>query len=152
MRKLFLLCLLCLSSLVHAAPGVFPDSTFNNLDYGLYWFGQGDTWQKAVPGQSNASGAYSSGPGQSASDLLFNSCKDNMAGYSGSNIRILGHSLGNQMAIVLTKKISDAVTAGTLSSKLLPKRVALLDPFYSNNAKSWLGNQWTGAVCRNYVS
>ncbi len=39
MRKLFLLCLLCLSSLVHAAPGVFPDSTFNNLDYGLYWFG-----------------------------------------------------------------------------------------------------------------
>lgn len=238
MRKLFLLCLLCLSSLVHAAPGVFPDSTFNNLDYGLYWFGQGDTWQKAVPGQSNAyygaskptviyihgwqngatarkdretfnregaggpsldlasawlsagynvgvlywnqfadegevtdaeakiwsasgpramrwrnaSGAYSSGPGQSAGDLLFNSYKNNMAGYTGSNIRILGHSLGNQMAIVLTKKISDAVTAGTLSSKLLPKRVALLDPFYSNNAKSWLGNQWTGAVCRSYVS
>lgn len=238
MRKLLLLCLLCFSSLVHAAPGVFPDSTFNNLDYGLYWFGYGDTWQKAVPGQSNAyygaskptviyihgwqngatarkdretfnregaggpsldlatawlnagynvgvlywnqfadegevkdaeakiwtaggpramrwrnaSGAYSNGPSQSAGDLLFNSYKANLAGYSGSNIRILGHSLGNQMAIVLTKKISDAVSAGTLNSKLLPKRVALLDPFYSNNAKSWLGNQWTGAVCRSYVS
>ncbi|WP_137972118.1 hypothetical protein [Pseudomonas sp. F(2018)] len=238
MRKLFMLCLLCFSSLVHAAPGVFPDSTFNNLDYGLYWFGYGDTWQKAVPGQSNAyfgpskptviyihgwqngatarkdretfnregaggpsldlatawlnagynvgvlywnqfadegevtdaeakiwstsgpramrwrnaAGVYSTGPTQSASDLLFKSYKDNMASYTGSNIRILGHSLGNQMAIVLSKKISDAVTAGTLNSKLLPKRVALLDPFYSNNAKSWLGNQWTGAVCRSYVS
>jgi len=238
MRKLFLLCLLCFSSFSHAAPGVFPDSTFNNLDYGLYWFGYGDTWQKAVPGQSNAyfgtskptviyihgwqngatarkdretfnregaggpsldlatawlnagynvgvlywnqfadegevtdaeakiwsssgpramrwrnaAGVYSTGPTQSASDLLFKSYKDNMASYTGSNIRILGHSLGNQMAIVLSKKISDAVTAGTLNSKLLPKRVALLDPFYSNNAKSWLGNQWTGAVCRSYVS
>ncbi|MEO4046007.1 hypothetical protein AAFN46_02805 [Pseudomonas sp. CAU 1711] len=238
MRKLLLLCLLCFSSLVHAAPGVFPDSTFNNLDYGLYWFGYGDTWQKAVPGQSNAyygaskptviyihgwqngatarkdretfnregaggpsldlatawlnagynvgvlywnqfadegevkdaeakiwtasgpramrwrnsSGVYSNGPSESAGDLLFKSYKDNLAGYSGSNIRILGHSLGNQMAIVLTKKISDAVAAGTLNSKLLPKRVALLDPFYSNYAKSWLGNQWTGAVCRSYVS
>lgn len=100
----------------------------------------------------NSSGVYASGPTQSVSDLLFKSYKDNMAGYSGSNIRILGHSLGNQVAIVLTKKISDAVTAGTVNSKLLPKRVALLAPFYSNNAKSWLGNQWTGAVSRSYVS
>jgi hypothetical protein len=238
MRKLFVLCLLCFSSLLHAATGVFPDSTFNNLDYGLYWFGYGDSWEKAVPGQSNSyynpskptviyihgwqngssqnknretfnrsdaggpnldladswlrggynvgvmywnqfadegevtdaeakiwstsgprtmrwrnsSGVYSNGPTQSVGDLLFNSYKDNMAGYTGNNIRILGHSLGNQLAIVVSKKISDAVTAGTINSKLLPKRVALLDPFYSNNAKSWLANQWTGAVSRSYVS
>jgi uncharacterized protein YjdB len=238
MRKLLLLLVLSFASLTQAAVGVFPDSTFQNLDHGLYWFGYGDSWQKAVPGQSNAyynaskptliyihgwqngatqrknretfnrydaggpdfdlanawlsggynvgvlywnqfadegevqdaeakiwtasgpramrwrnsSGVYSNGPTQSAGDLLFNSYKDNLAGYSGSNIRIAGHSLGNQMAIVLTKKISDAVTAGTLNSKLLPKRVALLDPFYSNNGKSYLGNQWVGEVCRNYVS
>jgi hypothetical protein len=60
--------------------------------------------------------------------------------------------LGNQVAIVLTKKISDAVSAGTMNSKLLPKRVALLDPFYSQNGKSYLGNKWTGEVCRTYVS
>ena len=238
MRRLFLLLLLSVSSLSQAAVGVFPDSTFQNLDHGLYWFGYGDSWQKAVPGQSNAyfanskptviyihgwqngstqkknretfnrkdaggpdldlahawlaagynvgilywnqfadegevkdaeakiwtasgpramrwrnsSGVYATGPSQSASDLLFNSYKANLAGYSGSNIRIAGHSLGNQMAIVLTKKISDAVTAGTINSKLLPKRVALLDPFYSNNAKSYLGNKWVGEVCRTYVS
>lgn len=238
MRGFLLFCLLSLSSLTHAATGVFPDSTFQNLDHGLYWFGYGDTWQKAVPGYSNAyynaskptliyvhgwqqnsstnknretfnrydaggpdldlayawlaagynvgilywnqfadeaevkdaeakiwtasgpramrwrnsSGVYSSGPTQSVGDLLFQHYKNNLAGYTGSNIRIAGHSLGNQAAIVLTKKISDAVSAGSLNSRLLPKRVALLDPFYSNDAKSYLGNKWVGEVARTYVS
>ncbi|MCP5177295.1 MAG: hypothetical protein H6997_07005 [Moraxellaceae bacterium] len=226
------------SSVANAAVGVFPTSTFNNLDYGLYWFGDADNWQKAVPNQSNAyysaskptiiyihgwqkgsskalnretfnrkdaggpdldlayawrqagynvgimywnqfadedevkdaeakiwtatgtramrwrnaSGVYTNGPTQSAGDLLFQSYKDNLAGYTGSNIRLAGHSLGNQMVIVLAKKISDAVSAGTLNSKLLPKRVALLDPFYSQQGKSYLGNKWTGEVCREYVT
>lgn len=238
MRRLFLLLVLSFSSLTHAAVGVFPDSIFQNLDHGLYWFGYGDTWEKAIPGHANAyfsnskptviyihgwqngktqaknretfnrkdaggpdldlayawlaagynvgilywnqfadeaevkdaeakiwtasgpramrwrnsSGAYASGPNKSVGDLLFDHYKANMAGYSGSNIRILGHSLGNELAIVLTKKISDAVTAGTLSSRLLPKRVALLDPFYSNWPKSYLNNKWVGEVCRSYVS
>ena len=225
-------------SVANAATGVFSASTFNTLDYGLYWFGNADSWQKAVPnsynayydaskptiiyihgwqnGSSqalnretfnrkdaggpdldlayawrqagynvgimywnqfsdegevkdaeakiwsatgpramrwrNASGVYTNGPTQSAGDLLFQNYKDNMAGYTGSNIRIAGHSLGNQMAIVLAKKISDAVTAGTINSKLLPKRVALLDPFYSLYGKSYLSNKWTGQVCREYVT
>ena len=49
-------------------------------------------------------------------------------------------------------EVFDAVSAGTVNSKLLPKRVALLDPFYSNYAKSYLGNKWVGEVCRSYVS
>jgi hypothetical protein len=56
------------------------------------------------------------------------------------------------MAIVLAKKISDAVNAGTMNSKLLPKRIALLDPFYSQNGKTFLGNKWVGEVCREYVT
>jgi hypothetical protein len=31
--------LLCLCATANAATGVFPTSTFNNLDYGLYCFG-----------------------------------------------------------------------------------------------------------------
>ncbi|MBK6757517.1 MAG: hypothetical protein IPG70_07815 [Moraxellaceae bacterium] len=100
----------------------------------------------------NVAGTYTTGPTQSVGDLLFASYKDNLAGYTGSNIRIAGHSLGNQLAIVLAKKISDAVAAGTMNSKLLPKRVALLDPFYSQSGKSYLANKWTGEVCRTYVS
>ncbi len=243
MQRLMLLLVLSLSALglspqALAAVGVFPDSVFQNLDHGLYWFGYDDSWEKAIPGQSNSyfsnskptviyvhgwqngstqkknretfyrkdaggpdldlahawlaagynvgilywnqfadegevkdaeakiwtatgpramrwrnsSGAYSNGPTKSVGDLLFDHYKANMASYTGNNIRILGHSLGNQVAIVLTKKISDAVTAGTLPSRLLPKRVALLDPFYSNQAKSYLGNRWVGEVCRSYVS
>ena len=226
------------TSVANAAVGTFPSSTFSSLDYGLYWFGDGDNWQKAVPNNSNAyysaskptiiyihgwqkgsskalnreafnrkdaggadldlayawrqagynvgimywnqfadesevkdaeakiwtatgpramrwsntSGAYTNGPTQSVTDLLFTSYKDNLAGYTGSNIRILGHSLGNQVAIALTKKISDAVATGSINSKLLPKRVALLDPFYSQSGKSYLANKWTGEVCRTYVS
>lgn len=41
-------CSVCPAYLAHAAVGVFPDSTFQNLDHGLYWFGYGDAWQKAV--------------------------------------------------------------------------------------------------------
>lgn len=229
---------LSLFQLARAAVGVFPDTVFNNLDYGLYWFGVDDNWEKAIPGQSNAyynaskptviyihgwqngatarksretfnrldaggpdldlaqswlaagynvgilywnqfadegevkdaeakiwtatgpramrwrkaDGSYATGPSVSAGELLFRAYRDNLAGYQGSNIRLLGHSLGNQMAIVIAKKVSDAVAAGTMNSKLLPKRVALLDPFYSNQAKSYLGNQWVGAVCRSYVT
>lgn len=238
MRKLLLLLVLSFAPLSQAAVAVFPDSTFQNLDHGLYWFGYGDSWQKAVPGQSNAyyvaskptliyihgwqngstqkknretfnrkdaggpdldlanaglaagynvgvlywnqfadegevkdaeakiwtasgpramrwrnsSGVYSNGPTKSVGDLLFDHYKNNMTSYTGNNVRILGHSLGNQAAIVLSKKISDAVSAGTMPSRLLPKRVALLDPFYSNQAKSWLNNRWVGEVSRTYVS
>jgi hypothetical protein len=226
------------ASVANAAVGTFPSSTFSSLDYGLYWFGDADNYQKAIPNQSNAyysvskptiiyihgwqkgsskalnresfnrkdaggpdldlayawrqagynvgimywnqfadedevkdaeakiwtatgtramrwrnnAGAYTNGPTQSAADLLLQSYKDNLAGYTGSNIRIAGHSLGNQMAIVLAKKISDAVNAGTMNSKLLPKRIALLDPFYSQNGKTFLGNKWVGEVCREYVT
>ena len=38
----------------------------------------------------NSSGVYSSGPSISAGELLFRSYRDNLAGYSGSNIRLLG--------------------------------------------------------------
>lgn len=229
--------LLFLSSVTSATTGVFPNSVFDNLDYGLYWFGTGDNWEKAVPGQSNAyynrsaptiiyvhgwqngsstrrsretwdatdsggpdvdladawrragynvgilywnqfadegevkdaeakiwtatgpramrwrksSGSYSNGPGKSAGQLMFESLRDNMANYSGSRLVIAGHSLGNQMALVITKKLKDGIAAGNTNSRLKPRRVALLDPFYSNNGKSYLGGKWVGEVCRSYV-
>jgi hypothetical protein len=43
------------TSVANAAVGVhFLVVTFNSLDYGLYWFGDADNWQKAIPNQSNA--------------------------------------------------------------------------------------------------
>jgi len=228
---------LLVSCLTLAYPGVFPQSTFQNLDYGLYWFGNGDNYQKAIPGQSNAyynksaptiiyihgwqngssqaqnretfnrsdsggpdvdlayawrragynvgilywnqfadegevkdaeakiwsasgprsmrwrdhNGTYRSGPSKSAGQLMFESLRDNMANYSGSRLIIAGHSLGNQMALVVAKKLKDGISAGNTNSRLKPKRVALLDPFYSNWGKSYLSGKWTGQVAREYV-
>jgi len=72
----------------------------------------------------------------------------NSDGSYGSEIRLAGHSLGNQVAVALTKKIYDA----NVNAKLKPTRVALLDPFYSNGGKNYLGGQWTGERARAYVA
>jgi hypothetical protein len=71
--------------------------------------------------------------------------------YTGGNIRIAGHSLGNQMVVRLAKLVSDAVDAGTVPQKLLPNRVVLLDPYWSTGAKDYLGGKGTGQVVREYV-
>jgi len=225
------------NNMAMAYPGVFPTATFKNLDYGLYWFGNNDNYEKAVPGQSNSyynksaktiiyihgwqngsskaknretfnrsdsgapdmdlayawrragynvgilywnqfadegevkdaeakiwskngpramrwrdhNGNYHSGPNKDAATLMFESLRDNMSNYTGSRLIIAGHSLGNQMAVVLSKKLKDGISAGNTNSKLKPKRVALLDPYYSNGSKSYIGNQWTGAKARGYV-
>ena len=99
----------------------------------------------------DSNGNYNSGPNKDAATLMFESLRDNMSNYTGNRLVIAGHSLGNQMAVVVTKKLKDGISAGNTNSKLKPKRVALLDPYYSNGSKSYIGNQWTGAKARGYV-
>lgn len=72
-----------------------------------------------------------------------------MSKYAGSDIRIVGHSLGNQVAMRLTKLINDKADAGQISSNLVPKRVSLLDAYYSNNSKDFLGGKWIGEAVRD---
>lgn len=221
----------------------FSDLYFENLDYGLYFFGKGNTCAKFIPGEKNPyydpkkptmvyvhgwqqdtttvsfresfqfdpqtnmgdawiadgwniaifywnqfadeggpppvdaeakvwsasgpkfmrwrarDGSYRWEPNnlKSAGELFFDAytaaLKDNTSG----NIRVVGHSLGNQMAVRLTKLVSDAITAGKIGKHLLPKRVALLDPYYSEGEKSYLKGQnwqrtWTGERARDYVA
>lgn len=235
LRPFTLLVLFCWAALAQASTGVFPKSVFDNLDYGLYWFGYDDSYQKAggynpyynntaptiiyihgwqngsSQAQSretfdttaaggpdvdlarawrdagynvgvlywnqfadegevkdaeakiwstsgpramrwrNSSGVYSTGPNKTAAQLMFESLKSNMADYTGSRLILAGHSLGNQMAIVVAQKLKDGIAAGNTNAKLKPVRIALLDPFYSNGQKSYLSNKWTGEVARTYV-
>jgi hypothetical protein len=74
-----------------------------------------------------------------------------MRNTSAPEIRIVGHSLGNQMAVRLTKEVGDRVARGELPVSMMPKRVALLDPYWTSDAKDWLGGKWTGEVVREYV-
>ncbi len=91
-------------------------------------------------------------PNKSAGDLFYDTFVAAMSGYKGNNIRIAGHSLGNQMAVRLAKMVSDSVDNGTLPSNLRPKRVALLDPFWSKYGKDYLNGKTTGETVRTYTS
>lgn len=108
---------------------------------------EGMRWRKA-------DGTYETTnvPTVSAAQLFVNAYKEAMSSFSGSEIRLVGHSLGAQMVINSSKIISDEIDKGDMQSKLLPNRVALLDPFWSKSAKSYLDDQWTGAVSRTYVT
>ena len=88
-------------------------------------------------------GAFSTvgDPTVSVGDLAYTDYKRIMANYIGTEIRFAGHSLGSQLATILAKKISND---GNL--KLMPKRLELLDPFWSKNGKSFLGDTVNGTM------
>lgn len=108
---------------------------------------QGMRWRKS-------DGTYTTvgSPTKSAADLFLEEYTNAMWYQTNPTIRLAGHSLGSQMVIRGAKLISDKVDAGQLPSPLRPKRIALLDPFWSNYGKDYLGGRWTGEVSRDYVS
>jgi hypothetical protein len=50
------------------------------------------------------------------------------------------------------QQLSDKVDANQLPAAARPKRVALLDPAFLKDARSYLNNRWTGEVARGIVS
>lgn len=95
---------------------------------------------------------YSDGPSDKcAADLFYEEYVAALAGYTGT-IRIAGHSLGNQMAVRLTKLVNDGIAAGEVSEHLRPTRVALLDPYWSPSPRTYLGGKTTGDVVRDYIA
>lgn len=88
---------------------------------------------------------------QSTAQMFVQAYKKAMQGYTGNDIRLVGHSLGSQMVIVGAKLISDAVDRGEIARNLLPTRIALLDPAFLSGTRAYLGNRWPGEVARDYV-
>ncbi|TCS38971.1 hypothetical protein [Reinekea marinisedimentorum] len=84
-------------------------------------------------------------------ELLLEDYIWSMTGYSGSDIRIAGHSLGSQVAIRLTRLLQESAAAEEIADNLVPERLTLLDAFFSNWPKSYLGWQWTGEESRELV-
>ena len=78
----------------------------------------------------------------------YESCMKN---FKGTEIRFVGHSLGNQLATNSAKLVENDINSSKISSKLRPNRIALLDPFWSKGGKDYLGGRWTGEVCREYI-
>jgi pimeloyl-ACP methyl ester carboxylesterase len=90
-------------------------------------------WENAQLSWKNCTGFSETAglPKSSVSSLLFNAYSEAMKGYKGNEIRLAGHSLGNQLVTNLAAAAHDAAKAGKIESNLVPKRVALLDPFWS---------------------
>jgi uncharacterized protein YjdB len=107
---------------------------------------QGMRWRKA-------DGTYSTATiNVSAGTMCANAIASAMGNFTGSQLRLVGHSLGSQMVINVAQQLSDKVDANQLPLKARPGRVALLDPAFLKDARSYLNNRWTGEVARGIVS
>ena len=82
-------------------------------------------------------------PKKSAAELFYYAYAKAMKDFKGDEIRIVGHSLGNQMAIRLMDLIDKNIKAGNIGEELMPDRVALLDPYYSHGNKYYLNGSST---------
>lgn len=88
---------------------------------------------------------------QPVAELFLENYIEAMSGYEGDDIRIAGHSLGNQVAIRLTSLLQESAQSGDIEENLVPGRVSLLDAFYSNWSKSYLDGQWVGEAALELV-
>lgn len=100
----------------------------------------------------NASGQYSAGPAKSAATLCTESLAPALAQFTGSQLRLVGHSLGSQMVINVGLQLSDRVDAGSLPARARPGRIALLDPAFTNGGRDYLNGRWPGEVARGIVT
>jgi len=90
-------------------------------------------------------------PQLSASELLYRNYLDVLADYRGPEIRIAGHSMGNQMATALVLRLLETLGRDEISPHLLPTRLTLLDPYWSPPTRDFLNQASTGDVVRRGI-
>ena len=90
-------------------------------------------------------------PGISAGELFYESYVQAMADFSGPELRLAGHSLGNQMAVSLVQQLAAGIEADALPLQLLPHRLALLDPYWSPFDQDYLGGEKTSDRVRAII-
>lgn len=89
-------------------------------------------------------------PNTSAAVLLREALEEVMSDcQDGVQLRIVGHSMGSQMALRASYLLAERVEEGLAPQRYLPSRIALLDPYWSpkgpvqqwplSNSQEWLG-------------
>lgn len=96
-------------------------------------------------------GTYKDLGGTASVGDLFYSVYSSALSKNANSITLAGHSLGNQVVTKLTENIMTNYETGKIGKNLIPKRIALLDPFWSKNGKSYLNNKWTGEKSREVI-
>jgi hypothetical protein len=87
-------------------------------------------------------------PTESAAELLVASL---MALPREAPLRLVGHSLGNQMVTRASWLLLEKINRRELSAEKLPARIALLDPYWSKGEKKYLGGETNGARVFQYA-
>lgn len=75
-------------------------------------------------------------PPKPAGQLYYEAYKAALSQYRGPEIRVAGHSLGNQMTAAMLERV---FADPSIPASRRPQRVALLDPYWSPGPKSYLG-------------
>ena len=134
--------------------GIFYWHLFSDED--LVWVAEDKIWtpdEEAGMRFRDSSGKYHTegAPSVSVSELLLTAYLDAMKGFSGTEIRIAGHSLGNQLAVNLTVDLIQGAEAGSIPKNRIPSRIALLDPFWSPFPKTYLDGLETGEFIQQEI-
>lgn len=69
-----------------------------------------------------------------------------MTEYGGAEVRLLGHSLGSQIVGQSLDLLAKAVDEGKMREEAFPKRIALLDPFWSKGEKEYIDGKSPAAL------
>ena len=91
------------------------------------------------------------GPVVSAGELFYESYVQALADFSGAELRLAGHSLGNQMTASLLQQLTEAITNGDIPDALMPQRLGLLDPYWSPLEQDFLAGDTTGGRVREIL-
>lgn len=78
--------------------------------------------------------------GASVASLFVRSYRSALGDFYGAEVRLAGHSLGAQLAVHATYLLRGLAATGRLPVALVPRRVALLDPFFSGGAQPYLAH------------
>jgi hypothetical protein len=123
--------------------GAAKDWTNANWNVGIFYWNQLSD-EKDCKGRYHDEGA----PTESAAELLAASL---MALPREAPLRLVGHSLGNQMVTRAAWLLLEKSTRGEIPKEKLPVRIALLDPYWSNGAKQYLGGETNGERVFQYA-
>jgi pimeloyl-ACP methyl ester carboxylesterase len=99
----------------------------------------------------DSTGAYHDGPPVSVAQLAIDALRVHLQGFTGPELRLVGHSLGSQLIIQVAAGLYRENKQGNVAQSLVPKRLALMDPAFLKDARPYLNNRWTGEIAREDV-
>ncbi len=85
------------------------------------------------------------------SRLFYGELVQALADFRGPELRIAGHSLGNQIATAGVAELAAAIQQNQLPPEMMPGQLVLLDPYWSPVVQDYLNERSTGRAVRDLI-